>query len=83
MPTCLFLSPTRQEGGNIPRWYIQSTHSVPIELWVVGKADHFEDETGPRWDLRSPSVSWVLLEAANLGSDSYWGTKPVFTSLNR
>lgn len=47
-------------------------------------ADHFGDETGPRWDLtESPSVSWVLLDVAYLGPDSYWGTKPVFTSLNR
>jgi hypothetical protein len=28
-------------------------------------------------------VSWVLFDAANLGPNSYWGTKPAFTSLHR
>jgi len=50
---------------------------------VVGNRDYFGDETVPRWDFSSPCASWVLPEAANLGPNSYWGTKPAFTSLNR
>jgi hypothetical protein len=67
-----------------PRWYIQSTHSIPLNsgLW------EWRTISGMRPVLagtptESPGVSWALLEMANLGPDSYWGTKPVFTSLNR